>query len=195
MSRSNSIPQLEAPGAGLPAPVLFVARRLFAFKCRFGKREAFSAEFEAERQAIRDLVQSCGADQLSRRVLVPRLRGLEDSSRFYSVWMTLDHLRITNLGFAKIIEELVDGRTPDFVVSTADVKPDPNVRSEVADAYEQSCEHLLETLRRTGDLHTAVKHPHPWFGPLNAYRWLALAAMHMGIHRKQIATILKRLPG
>jgi len=32
-----------------------------------------------------------------RRVLVPRMRGIEDSSRFWSVNETLEHLLITGL--------------------------------------------------------------------------------------------------
>ena len=42
----------------------------------------------------------------------------------------------------------------------------------------------LETVR------TKLRHAHPWFGPLDAAGWHAMAAMHMGIHRKQIERIL-----
>jgi hypothetical protein len=34
-------------------------------------------------------------------VLIARPRGLEDSSRYWSVWMTLDHLRIVHLAAVK----------------------------------------------------------------------------------------------
>jgi len=35
--------------------------------------------------------------------------------------------------------------------------------------------------------------PHPWFGPLDAAGWHALAAGHMAIHRVQIERILQGL--
>jgi len=105
--------------------------------------------------------------------------------------MTLDHLRITNLAFAGVIRSLTHGRVPEGEASTAAVKPDPLVSSTVDEEYEKSCDLLLSVITNTGDLDTALRYSHPWFGPLNAFEWLALAAMHLGIHRAQIAAILK----
>ena len=34
---------------------------------------------------------------------------------------------------------------------------------------------------------------HPWFGPMDASAWHALAGTHMGIHRAQIADIIAGL--
>ena len=192
-ARASEIPELEPPGAGLSAPVLFVGRRLFAMKCRRGNPESFVEEFRQERRKIRTLVDSCPPDRRGERVLIPRLNGLEDSSRYYSVWMTLDHLRITNHGFEELIRDLSDGRKPGRVVSTAAVKPDPSVTADVDPEYEESCEAYLKFVETGPEVHTSLTHEHPWFGPLNAYRWLALAALHMGIHRKQIKAIVSRL--
>src|SRR6185369_877237 len=87
-------PQLARPGAGLPKPELYVARILFALRRWTSTRDVFSAVFQKERHAIQQLVRSCGPVSAARRVLIPRVRGLEDSSRYWSVWMTLEHLRI-----------------------------------------------------------------------------------------------------
>ena len=43
------------------------------------------------------------------------------------------------------------------------------------------------------DLKTSIRLPHPWFGPLDAAGWPALAAGHMGIHREQIVRILRAI--
>ena len=107
--------------------------------------------------------------------------------------MTLDHLRITNLAFARFIKELTEDKIPDLTVSTADVKPDPKVTLEVEQGFEDSCDALLEVLANAPNLHTKYRFTHPWFGPLDAYGWLALAAMHMGIHRGQLSAIARRL--
>lgn len=193
MSESTS-PRLAPPGAGLPAPELFIARCLFAWERRLGSRASFSAQFERERGLILALAGSCQPARRGRRVLIPRLRGLEDSSRHWSVWMTLDHLRITNLVFARVISSLAEGRVPGQKASTADVKPDPGVTAEVEPAFDASCEEVRAVVSNVADLGTEAKYAHPWFGPLDAGGWQALAATHMSIHRRQIERILRDMP-
>lgn len=186
-------PQLAPPGAGLPAIELFIGGRLFALKRLFSTRTSLTAKFELEREKIRELVASCDAFKRGERVLIPRLQGLEDSSRFWSVWMTLDHLRITNSIFAMVITSLADGKVPQRKASTAEVKPDPAVTVEVESAYEKSCDELLSAVAAVPDLKSAVKYAHPWFGPLDAFGWHAMSGAHMGIHRAQIARIIAGL--
>ncbi|MBL9131064.1 MAG: DinB family protein [Verrucomicrobiaceae bacterium] len=186
-------PSLAAPGAGLPAPELWIARGLFALKRRFGSREAFTARFEQERAAIREILAQCPLERRGEQVLIPRLRGLEDSSRFWSVWMTLEHLRITNTVFAMVIKSLTHGKVPAKKASTADVKPRADLTADVEAAYEASCDAVLSTVAAISDLKTAAKYAHPWFGPLGAAGWHALTATHMAIHRAQIARIVARL--
>lgn len=191
---TQSEPTLAAPGAGLPAIELFVGRLLFRLNCRIGNRDGFVSRFKQERTAIRSLVDSCDEARRAERILIRRLQGLEDSSRYWSILMTLDHLRITNLAFAGVIRSLTHGRIPEGEASTAAVKPDPLVTSAVDEEYEKSCDLLLSVIKDSVDLNTTLRYSHPWFGPLNAFEWLALAAMHLGIHRAQIAAILRELP-
>ena len=193
MSNSTE-PLLAAPGAGLPSIERFIGGRIFALKRLLGSRDAFTKSFEQERAAIHELVNSCEPAIRAERVLIPRLRGLEDSSRFWSVWMTLDHLRITNSVFAMVITSLASGRVPQKTASTADVKPDPAVTASVESSYEESCDELLRAVAAVPDLRTTERYAHPWFGPLDAAGWHALSAMHMGIHRGQIARILSTVP-
>jgi len=96
-------PQLAPPGAGLPRIEQLIARVLFARRRRNGSREAFNAHFRNEHELIRKMVEACSRDSGARRVLIQRVRGLEDSSRYWSVWMTLDHLRIVNSQIARIV--------------------------------------------------------------------------------------------
>lgn len=185
--------KLAPPGAGLPALELFIARRLFALKRLLGNRASFTAKFEQERTNIRRLVESCDATKRGRRVLIPRLHGLEDSSRYWSVWMTLDHLRITNQSFALVITSLAHGKVPSGEASTAAVKPALDVTVAVEEEFERSCDAVLTTVAAVLDLKTAARYAHPWFGPLDAAGWQAISATHMGIHRAQIASILARI--
>ncbi len=187
-------PKLAAPGAGLPAIELFFARLLFALRCRMGNREAFTAKFQQERAGIHALVESCDVARRGERVLIRRLRGLEDSSRKWSVWMTLDHLRITNEAFARVITDLTQGRITEGKASTAAVKPSPTVTVAVEAEYEKSCDAVLAAVAAAPDLKTRLRFGHPWFGPMDAAAWHALAGMHLGIHRAQIGRIIGGMP-
>ena len=191
---SSTAPQLAPPGAGLPALELFIARRLFAWKCWTGSQAAFDARFRQERALINALVKDCDAASASRRVLIRRCRGLEDSSRYWSVWMTLDHLRIVNTSIVRVIGSLTKGEVPPGVASTAAVKPGAEVTAEVVAAYEASCDAALAATAAP-DLKTSVRFAHPWFGPLDAFGWHAIAGTHMAIHRVQIERIREGLAG
>ena len=186
-------PRLAPPGAGLPAVELAVARLLLALRRWTGNRSAFNAQFQRERQAIRELVNSCPGDSAARRVLIRRPPGLEDSSRHWSVWMTLDHLRIVQTGMGRIIGDLTSGRMPEGAVSTAAVKPGPQVTAEVVNGYEQSCDALRATVASADCLKTPLRYAHPWFGLLDAHGWHALAGVHLGLHRVQIQRIVSEL--
>lgn len=183
-------PRLAPPGAGIPAIERLVGGAIFAFN-RWRRRTAqFTAQFERERGAITGLIQGRDERVLTQRVLIPRLRGLEDSSRFWSVLMTLDHLRIVNSQISQVIGALTKGRIPEGRASTAAVKPRADVGPEVMAEYEESCDGLVAFARSCPTLRTTVRYDHPWFGPLDGAGWHALAAMHMGIHRAQVARIL-----
>lgn len=186
-------PKLAPPGAGLPAIELFIGRVLFRLRRWTATRDSVNAHFQKERAAIRALVSGCEAESATRRVLIDRARGLEDSSRHWSVCMTLDHLRIVNREMARIIQDLTQGRRPEGTASTATVKPSPDVTSAVVAEYEAACDALLATAAAAPDLKTSIRFPHPWFGPLDAAGWHALAAGHMGIHREQIVRILRAI--
>ncbi len=188
-----SLPQLAPPGAGLPKPELFVGRLLFALRCAVTSRAAAGAKIVAERAAIKALVRPLAPADAARRVLIARPRGLEDSSRHWSVFMTVDHLRIVNLSIAATIRELVAGREPGGVVSTAAVKPSPTADAHVMPAFADSCAALLEAGCEAASLRTRLRHAHPWFGPLDAADWRVLGGMHLGMHRRQINLILAGL--
>jgi hypothetical protein len=183
-------PKLDSPGAGLPFPELFVGRILFKLRLLTGNSDSFRKKFVEHRLAIRALIEPCDEITGETRILIPRLRGMEDSSRFWSVWMTLDHLRIVNSGITGIVTALQQGIVPPGVTSTADVKPDPNAGGNIVAAYEETCDRWLALLDRNQPV-TAARYTHPWFGPLDSRGWEALMALHLGIHRAQIEEILR----
>jgi hypothetical protein len=183
-------PRLAPPGAGLPFPENLIARALLRVKRLSGTSGAFTREFIRERAVIHGLIGNHDEPTLRRQVLIPRPSGLEDSSRNWSVLMTLDHLRIVHHAFIDVIEALAKEEVPEGEASTAAVKPDPEVTPAVIGEYESSCDALLATLASVRNFKTRARFPHPWFGPMDAHGWHALAGGHLGIHRVQIERIL-----
>ena len=192
MSADDSAPavKLASPGAGLPKPELFFARLIFGWFRRSRSRAEVTAMFDEEREQILRLVGSCVAGQGTRRTLIKRLPGLEDSSRDWSVFMTLEHLRIVNEAVRESIRSLADGKVPGRAASTAAVKP-PVVDSTAVAAFTEGCDRFSGTIAAIPDLRTAARYPHPWFGPLDAAGWHAMAAFHLRLHRKQVEAILQ----
>jgi hypothetical protein len=185
--------KLAAPGAGLPRYELVIARLMFALKQRVNTRASVNEQFQRERDRIRLLLKGLDEPAAARRVLIARLRGLEDSSRYWSVWMTLDHLRIVHGSMTRAIRALANDELPPGVASTAAVKPSPEATGAVVQEYEKSCDEVLTTAKAVKDLRTRLRYAHPWFGPLDAAGWHALAAGHIAIHRRQIENIIQGL--
>jgi hypothetical protein len=185
------MPRLAPPGAGLPFPENLIARVLLGLKRATGSPRSFTAGFVEERARIAGLIADKDPGVLSQRVLIARPPGLEDSSRYWSVWMTLDHLRIVHHAFIGVLDSLAGGRVPDGEASTAAVKPDERVGGAVVEEYEASCDALLATIGRIRSFKTRARYSHPWFGPMDAHGWLALSGGHLRIHRVQIERILK----
>lgn len=190
MTTSNT-PQLAPPGAGLPYPENHIARMLLRIRRWTGNPQSFTAKFVAERQLIRSLIAEKSDTVLSKRVLIARPRGLEDSSRHWSVWMTLDHLRIVHHSMIGVLVSLANEQVPWGEASIAAVKPDEAVTASVIAEYEASCDALLASVAKITNFKTSAAFPHPWFGPMDAHGWLALSGVHMEIHRTQMERILK----
>lgn len=189
-SEVSSAPRLAPPGAGLPGPELFFARLIFGWHRRRATRASAAALIEAERGQILRLTHGLDAGTGARRVLIRRLPGMEDSSRDWSIFMTLEHLRIVNLAIAETIALLGEGRAPERVASTAAVKPAPGIGPEVLPAFASSCEEIAAAASRVPELRTKARHAHPWFGPLDAAGWHAMAGFHLRLHRRQVESIL-----
>lgn len=183
--------RLAPPGAGIPAVERLIGGRMLAWRRWRCSRERLVAQFGKERQAIARLYGGRNEGVLSTRVLIPRLPGLEDSSRYWSVLMTLDHLRIVNEQIGDVIEALTREVVPAGEASTAAVKPRSDAGPAVIVQYEAGCDRFGTSLASHDDLRSRARYAHPWFGPLDAAGWQALAVVHMGIHRKQIERILE----
>lgn len=132
--------------------------------------------------------------QRSKAVLIPRIRGIEDSSRNWSLGMTVHHLVITTNGMVEIVEALLAGKNFARAVRIEDVKPSAQYPTDVLGSLLSAVDRLCVLIRSDKNFKTNGTHRHPWFGEFNGKQWLYLAAFHLRIHRKQMQEIIRRLP-
>lgn len=194
MSKTRAEPRLAPPGAGLPLHEWLVAR-YFIFPRLFkttSKEEALS-RFADQSEKILSIARKLSPEDMSRRQLVKRLRGMEDSSRYWSVAMVLDHLTIVGTNIEMVVSSLSQGKTIDRKASIKDVKPRSDIDPlETIEKFEKMSDRFVASLKDIDvDAFPNVKYSHPWFGPLNAHQWLIFAAPHEDIHRRQALAIIQ----
>jgi hypothetical protein len=190
MSASLEPPTLAPPGAGLPAVQLLFSRFILAVASAVDSRDSALRRFNAEACRIRKMVDQLDETVGVRRVLVPRLLGLEDSSRFWSPYMVVEHLVIVDTNMFRIMTDLMAGRLHPDEARIEDFKPAPSVGRASLVTFDKLVTQFNGQVPQWPDLRTLCRHVHPWFGPLDAHRWLSLAGLHHGIHRRQLKRIL-----
>jgi hypothetical protein len=162
---------------------------------RLKRPEAMAMVPRLGQQILAACQQMPPAQQMERR-LIARFPGIEDSSRFWSLAMTMQHLYITGDAMANITQRLAQGQTVADVVRIEDVKPPEQLEpAEVAARYAQFLSGYaarMEALATASHWKTH-RHMHPWFGAITAHQWLCLNGLHHQIHLKQVQQILLQL--
>lgn len=193
---SDDIPKLDPPGAGLPWFERFVAKHLFVRgpAKRTTIDQAISLLEKTGQQAL-DLVQSIPANKQKTKTLIPRIRGLEDSSRYWSALMTIEHLLITGVGIRDLVIALSQKHSIDDEIKIEDVKPQNHDNTDqLFTEYTDFLDGYRSLIYPLSDLKDPnFTHDHPWFGPLTAHQWLCLNTFHHTLHLKQIVEIQRGL--
>ena len=190
---TTSPPTLQPPGAGLPTFESVWLRFGFRFACAVLSRIQALQLFKREAEKILSLARTVSAERGTVPVLIDRITGIEDSSRSWSVFMVLDHLRIVDEGITQIVEDLSHDRPFAQEVRIQDVKPRPDSGPDTVDRFINAVAAYEATIKRLGKFEHRVRHAHPWFGPMTAHDWHCLAGIHHMVHRRQIERIKKAL--
>lgn len=190
---SDQTPPLAPPGAGLPPLELWLDRLGFRLLRTLLGRERIRRWLMAETRQVLAVAGRLSEEQARQPVLIPRLTGLEDSSRHWSAGMVVQHLVIVDTGIADLLEALGQGHAFGREVRIAEVKPSPGAGLEQLPILQSTLEAYLARLAAIPRLRTGHTHAHPWFGPLDAHGWHALAALHTRIHRRQLEAVVRRV--
>jgi hypothetical protein len=196
-SKFKDATDLQPPGAGLPALERVTLNFIFKTAAAVVPARQALKLFRRESAELLRLADEDESYDVFQILIIPRVIGIEDSSRNWSVLMVLEHLFLTNKDMLEIIKALVDGVVPRGEVDVAMYKPEPNIGYDVLNRYrdlnneyEESIERLLQS---RGNLNTAARYRHPWFGRLDAHQWHCLAAIHQRIHRRQMQKLVAML--
>jgi hypothetical protein len=188
-------PKLDKPGAGLPFPDKYVVRWWIGpFVSRRADKDRNLRLFATAGKRVLKEFAEIPASQRDSKVLVPKLRGVEDSSRFWCANEVLEHLMITGVPIRGLIETLAKGGTSDYEVKIENFKP--KGRYAGRDASVDFKAFLAETAAALDPLDirdAGPTHRHPWMGPFNALQWTWVLAGHTGIHLAQLQAIKKGL--
>ncbi len=197
MDEQGSSTGLQRPGAGLPALERTALGATFKLMTAVATDRYLLKKFRRESRELIRLAEGDDSYDPFQPLLIPRLIGIEDSSRNWSVMMVLDHLCLTTRDILKIIKALQSGVVPRGELDVADYKPSSDAGFEVLDQFRQielqyglDVEAMIES---NGRLATSPKYSHPWFGSLNAHQWHCLAAVHHQIHRRQMQKLIAML--
>ena len=188
---TNAEPKLAKPGSGLPIPHRWVARLLVPYQAKKSDWNENIERFNRHSKAIDDYSKSMTTEQLNTRFLVEPILGLEDSSRYWSPAMILDHLLITGPHFRQIISELSNAKIPTLEIRVDKVKPPVRHHElEVVQQFSRFWSEFIPTLKLGTDrFATCIKHP--WFGRLNAHQWLYVLSLHHGVHLQQMKQVVE----
>jgi len=150
--------------------------------------------FDKEGEKIIKLSKKLNQDELFKRILVPKLFGLEDNSRYYSVAMTIEHLLMVGSALQIRVPLLSRGKKITQNVKIEDVKPYKKIDENIREKFEEFLNLYRDKLNNNvKNIHINNTSSHPWFGEFNPKQWSILAMIHQIIHRKQIEAILKGL--
>lgn len=157
--------------------------------------EQCEQNFFKSHQKIIQVLESIPADKVDIRILVPPQKGLEDSSRYWSAKMLVEHLLIVGTQVQSAIIRLSREEILKELVDTAAVKPSGNASYQVLfEKLKQFASEVPSDLNR--NVHakeSKSKLVHPWFGPFNSKQWYWLLGTHASIHLKQLEEIKKGL--
>ena len=193
---TETAPQLDKPGAGLPFPQELLLRWYVApFIAGRADWEDDKRRFAKSTESLLKLIEGLDEKQLSTKILVPRLRGIEDSSRYWSAAMLFEHLTIVGSAVRGGIISLSKGIVPPVKADVAAVKP-PGVKTpaQSVEEYRKFSSTLMADIdAAVKDKDSKAKFRHPWLGPLTCRQWHWLLHAHQSIHLPQLREIVKGL--
>lgn len=189
--------RLEPPGAGLPATERMILRAALGLGSIVVSDRFILNRFAQESDMLYQIADHDNSYDVFQKLLIPRVIGIEDSSRDWSILMILEHLCLANVDIMNAIVALSEGIVPRGEIAVEFYKPRENVDIDVLDRYLEINSRYVETVgqivEQRGGLSGPLRYAHPWFGMLTAHQWHCLACVHQQVHRRQAKKLIAML--
>ncbi len=185
--------RLENAGDGLPKlDAIFLKNIGFPILKSVISWNSAMRFFEYQGDTILKLVKELDQDKLFQKVLIPKIFGIEDNSRYYSPAMVLWHLIYVGETLQNGIVDLSKNEKIDFTVKIENFKPFVEIDKNIVELYEDFLKNYRKFIEANiEDKYINNCHTHPWFGCLNPHQWLVMSSIHQMVHCRQIKQILK----
>lgn len=167
---------------------------LLQVKFRCTSRAAAERIIRREAAASIAIARSLGPTLAARSIRVPKMPGVDEDMREWTVYETLEHNRIVNGMMTETVDHLANGApAPGEVDVKRDVMPTGSIGSDVLERFQASVDAFLAVAAKAPKLRGTNTTPHVIFGAFDAHRWVCMMGFHLMIHRRQMAAAAKLL--
>lgn len=136
------------------------------------------------------------AEQGSRIIEAPIMLGVDRHMKRWSYYMLLEHNMIVSRSVSALVQQLVTGEEvhgeADINIKT-DVLPSDSAGPEQVELLSNVVNNHIEMTQKLGSLRGSKTFLHPLFGQFDAHRWNCMLSLHLKLHLKQAAFIIKAL--
>ncbi|MEO0508852.1 MAG: DinB family protein [Verrucomicrobiota bacterium] len=157
-------------------------------KFRLSSRTSADATIRKETTLTLELARELHAPLAEEKIRVPKMIGIDEDMRDWSVCQTLEHNTIVNHSITRIVQTLAKEEpvVTNFNPKT-DVMPSADAGADQIEAFEESVKQYFAVVEPLESLDSQTIFPHPIFGNFNAHQWHCMFGFHLMLHRKQIA--------
>lgn len=157
-------------------------------------RSAANAQIRTEADRTIEVANSLGEELAGKPATVPRMPGVDEDMRNWSVLQIIEHNLIVNRVFTEVIATICRGET--FVSNLdpkKDVMPSEGTPFSIVADFAESVDHHLETVAKVPELRGVGSFLHPVFGEFDAHKTHAMFGFHLWVHRRQADAVAKRV--
>lgn len=157
-------------------------------------RQQAQTQIESEARQTLALASSLESAMASRSVEVPKMIGVDEDMRKWSLFQTLEHNVIVNESITDLVLTLSSEQAvvTDFDPKS-DVMPSPEPGAEQIERFQASVETHLQQVATLPQLRSQQRYPHPLFGNFNAHQWYCMFGFHLMLHRRQMEKAVQLL--
>jgi hypothetical protein len=147
-------------------------------------------------ESYKALVDGLPAEALRTPVKVPKMRGIDENMREWSILDVLEHNTIVNRSITAIVCQLANDEPlsgPATIDPKDGVMPTGSVDEGILETFLESIESHRKRVAALKTLRGSRTSNHPVFGPFDAHKWNCMFPFHLGLHLNQVKFIAERL--